>query len=258
MSMIHKRDTSTIIRSLSCSTKLVLSIAACIIIVLAQNIFLSAALMLFSYFCIVYEKQATLFKFIFISTVSMGPFMYLIYGSVVDDADKATYIGKFLGLSFYQAGIDKANKFFFRVAPLMAFLFLMFFSMEMTDIGTVMCKCGLPYKYSFIFIDSFMVIKVLSKDMEQIMDAQKARGLVTEGNLITRMKAFVPIIVPVVANSIAKVQDQAVAMDTKGFNADCKKSIYRELPHSALDSILTYGSLALTVLVIVLKIVKVI
>ena len=60
-------------------------------------------------------------------------------------------------------------------------------------------------------------------------DAQRARGLNTEGNLLQRFKAFIPIIVPVVANSIIKVQDQAVAMDTKGFNSSCKKTVYREL-----------------------------
>ena len=64
--------------------------------------------------------------------------------------------------------------------------------------------------------------------MEQIRDAQRARGLNTEGSLLQRFKAFIPIMVPVVANSIVKVQDQAVAMETKGFNSECKKTVYRE------------------------------
>lgn len=99
----------------------------------------------------------------------------------------------------------------------------------MTDLGVTMCKAGISYNFVFTFVDSFQVITLLRKDMEQIRDAQRARGLNTEGNLLQRFKAFIPIIVPVVANSIIKVQDQAVAMDTKGFNSSCKKTVYREL-----------------------------
>ena len=99
----------------------------------------------------------------------------------------------------------------------------------MTDLVVTMCKAGISYNFVFTFVDSFQVITLLRKDMEQIRDAQRARGLNTEGNLLQRFKAFIPIIVPVVANSIIKVQDQAVAMDTKGFNSSCKKTVYREL-----------------------------
>ncbi len=54
---------------------------------------------------------------------------------------------------------------------------------------------------------------------------------------MTRMKAFVPVIVPVGANAFAKVQDQAIAMDTKGFNSKTKKTVYRELPNTYEDKI---------------------
>ena len=116
-----------------------------------------------------------------------------------------------------------------RAIPLMCALFLIFLSIDMTDLGVTMCKAGISYNFVFTFVDSFQVITLLRKDMEQIRDAQRARGLNTEGNLLQRFKAFIPIIVPVVANSIIKVQDQAVAMDTKGFNSSCKKTVYREL-----------------------------
>ena len=138
----------------------------------------------------------------------------------------------------------------------MAFLFLIFRTINMTDLGVWMTKAGLPYRWAFIFTDSFMVIPVLSKDMEQIMDAQRARGLVTEGNLMTRMKAFVPVIVPVVANAFAKVQDQAIAMDTKGFNSKCKKTVYRELPNTHEDKICKAISLVVLIASIVFKVLK--
>ena len=119
--------------------------------------------------------------------------------------------------------------------------------MDTTDLGATMCKAGIPYKAMFTFIDSFQVITLLSKDMEQIRDAQRARGLNTEGNLLQRFKAFIPIMVPVVANSIVKVQDQAVAMETKGFNSECKKTVYRELTPYKWDPVCKWFGILLGV-----------
>ncbi len=99
----------------------------------------------------------------------------------------------------------------------------------MTDLGVAMNQGGLSYRASFVFINVFQIIPVLSKEMTQITDAQRSRGLEMEGNILTRVKAFAPIIIPVVCNSIMKVQNQAIALTTKGFSSEGKKSIYREL-----------------------------
>lgn len=254
--MIQKRDTSTLLRRLSPGTKLLMALSGTLAIIFFENIWLSLAMMLICYVVILREKMGSMFKLIFISTLSMLIFMYAIYGAIVQENQKDTYVFSVLGIKYYQAGIDKATHFFFRIAPLMAFLFLLFRTINMTDLGVWMTKVGLPYRWAFIFTDSFMVIPVLSKDMEQIMDAQRARGLVTEGNLMTRMKAFVPVIVPVVANAFAKVQDQAIAMDTKGFNSKSKKTVYRDLPNTAEDKICKAISLVVLVAAIAYKVLK--
>jgi len=237
--MIHERDTSTLLKKLGANTRLWIALACICAILCFQNLYLAIVIMLTSYAFIIEEKLTGLFKFLAIATFMMGLMQFSIYGMIVTEdlkGDVMTVL--FNTIPYYTAGFRKAIHFFFRIAPLFSCLFLMFKTLEMTDLGTLMTKVGLPYRYAFIFIDCFMTISVLSKDMEQIMDAQKARGLVTEGNLITRMKAFVPVIVPVVANSIGKVQDQAIAMDTKGFNSKCNKTIYRTIPCNKADKII--------------------
>lgn len=126
----------------------------------------------------------------------------------------------------------------------------------MTDLGVAMNEGGLPYRAAFIFISTFQILPILSKDMQQITDAQKARGLETEGNLIQRFKAFLPIMIPVVSNSIMRVQNQAIAMETKGFNSTAKKTIYRELDKTKVDLILKWLSIALTLIAVVYRIFK--
>ena len=112
--MIQKRDTSTLLRRLSPGTKLLMALAGTLAIVFFENIWLSIAMMLISYAVILYEKMGSMFKLIFVSTVSMLVFMYAIYGSVVQENQKDTYVFSVLGIPYYQAGIDKATHFFFR------------------------------------------------------------------------------------------------------------------------------------------------
>lgn len=237
--MIHEREGTTFLKKLGANTRLWMALAVLVAVLAIQNYYLSIAIMIISYIEIIRNKMTGMFKFILIATFFMFVFQFLIYGTILTkEQDKTVLFYFFDTIPYYLYGFNKAVHFFFRIAPLMACLFLLIMSIEITDLGCVMTKGGIPYKAAFIFVDCFMTIKVLSKDMEQIMDAQKARGLVTEGNVITRMKAFVPVIVPVVANAISKVQDQAIAMDTKGFNSECKKSVYRTIPNNTADKII--------------------
>lgn len=257
--MIHERDTSTLLKKIGANTRLWIALACVLSILCIQNYFLSISIMIVSYILIGEEHLSGLFKFLAVATFMLFLMQFTLYGTIVEDNLKIESNILFMAfdkIPYYRSGFHKAIHFAFRIAPLMACLFLIFKTLEMTDLGILMCKAGLPYRYAFIFIDCFMTISILSKDMDQIMDAQKSRGLVTEGNLITRMKAFVPVIVPVVANSISKVQDQAIAMDTKGFNSKCKKTIYRTIPNGKIDKIIKVICIVISVISIAYVLLK--
>ena len=57
------------------------------------------------------------------------------------------------------------------------------------------------------------------------MDAQRARGVETEGNLFIRAKAFIPIIIPLVVNAMLEVGERALTLESKAFSVKCKKTI---------------------------------
>lgn len=254
--MLQQRDRSTLLKSMTPGSKLWLALGLILSNILFKNIYFSIAIMLISIIMIVKEKQFTLFKVILVAMAVLFVSMYAIHGSIAPNIDKAVDPVMFhvFGINYYANGFAYATRYYLRVAPLMCSLFLIFLTMDMADLGALMCHVGIPYRFVFTFIDSFQVITLLNKDMEQIRDAQRARGLNTEGNLIQRFKAFVPIMVPVVANSIVKVQDQAIAMDTKGFNSKCRKTVYRELEYCTLDYVVKTIGIVLTVLAIAYKV----
>ena len=74
--------------------------------------------------------------------------------------------------------------------------------------------------------------------MNTIMDAQRSRGLETEGNLITRAKSFLPLISPVVMSSLINTRERAIALEIRGFEAGQKKTCLREGKMKTSDRVL--------------------
>ena len=64
--------------------------------------------------------------------------------------------------------------------------------------------------------------------ISSVLDAQRSRGLETEGNLITRAKSFLPLISPVVMSSLINTRERAIALEIRGFEAGQKKTYLRE------------------------------
>jgi len=60
------------------------------------------------------------------------------------------------------------------------------------------------------------------------MDAQRSRGMETEGSLFVRAKAFIPLISPVVSSSLINTRERAIALEVRGFDSKNKKTFLRE------------------------------
>lgn len=221
-------------------SKMWLGLAVCLSLFCFTNYYYGAAILIGSSIWTIKEGHWKGYMVILITIVFMAFNMYLIKGTLF--AGNVTPIWTLTlfnrDIVFYHEGIIEASTRFFRIAPLMSFLFLVVSTTNIKDLGVAMVKSGLPYRISFMITSTFQVLQVLKKEMFQIMDAQKARGLQTTGSLSNRFKAFFPIIFPLVSNSIMKVQGQFVALETKGFNANVKKTNYRVLEFRLIDKML--------------------
>ena len=246
--MIQERYKPTFLRKLYPNTKLWMCLGLTITVVAFGNTWYSMVVLFSSIVLIFKEKYYLEFKVVAFAILLMALSMFVINGTLnpVNDYSKDPVFSFSLPLvtfKFYSEGLDYALVYFRRIAPLMAGLFLLFRTMNMTDLGIAMNQGGLSYRASFIFITTFQILPQLNKEMHQIMDAQRSRGLETEGNLWKRFSSFIPIMVPVVANSIMKVQQQAIALETKGFNAQGEKTVYRDLNKTFADHFLKWFSI---------------
>jgi len=80
-----------------------------------------------------------------------------------------------------------------------------------------------------IFSISMRFIPILSKEAEQIVLAQRARGAKFKKNgLFPELRTFIAIIVPLIVLSIKKADELAIAMQVRGFDRAHKTSVKQD------------------------------
>jgi energy-coupling factor transport system permease protein len=108
--------------------------------------------------------------------------------------------------------------------------FSMFFLTTSPDLlGLALQQSHVPYEFCFAFTTAVRFVPVLADEAQTIMDAQKARGLELEqGNLIKRVRNYIPVLIPLIVNAIRRSLELAEAMESRGWGASDKRTnLYR-------------------------------
>lgn len=90
---------------------------------------------------------------------------------------------------------------------------------EMDELVYMLERKGMSHTFSYIILSAFQTITDLSKSSQTIMDSQRCRGIETEGNMLHRAKAFIPILGPLVLDAISNAEEKSIAMDARAFSA---------------------------------------
>ena len=101
---------------------------------------------------------------------------------------------------------------------------------------------------------SLRFVPTLMDDTIRIMNAQKARGVdFGEGNVIQKVKAMIPILIPLFATSLKRADSLAIAMEARGYQGGNGRSQYRQLNWMNRDSIALLFVCVLGVILFLLK-----
>lgn len=97
---------------------------------------------------------------------------------------------------------------------------LFFITTSPDELEQVMKTFRLPRDVVFAFVTAVRFIPVMLLDTIQIMDAQKSRGLELEkGNILRRVRNMIPILIPLVVNSVVRSGELAEAMESRAYGA---------------------------------------
>jgi energy-coupling factor transport system permease protein len=103
-------------------------------------------------------------------------------------------------------------------------LFLSITPLEGLSNGLVLLK--IPYSVAFTVSLSFRLVNIFVSTGFLIVEAQKVRGNdAARGNIIKRLKAYAPLMVPLIINGIKKAETLTLALESKGFSPENKIDI---------------------------------
>ncbi|SDZ62789.1 energy-coupling factor transport system permease protein [Evansella caseinilytica] len=99
-------------------------------------------------------------------------------------------------------------------------------------------KLGLPtHELALMMSIALRFIPTLLEEAVKIYKAQMARGAnFTEGSLLKRIKAFIPILVPLFVQSFRRAEDLATAMEARGYEGGDSRTKYRLLRWKRRDT----------------------
>ena len=99
---------------------------------------------------------------------------------------------------------------------------------------------GAPDKISFILTTGMRFIPTMEKKAQQIIDAQRARGAkFHQGGLVKKIKAYIPVMIPMIVESLRMSENLAMAMLNRGFGAKKNWTVIEELNPGMRDLIIT-------------------
>lgn len=158
-------------------------------------------------------------------------------------------------LKVYQSGLGSGILLGFSVMN-MAGIFIWFFqTTENKELSRALEDSGMNYKVTYVFISTLQMIEVLGQNSKTIMNAQRARGVETEGNLSVRMKAFFPSLVPLVLSAITNSEERVLTLESKGFDVQGPKTHLFTLERTGKEKLVNVIAILITVLVLAWRVV---
>ncbi len=113
------------------------------------------------------------------------------------------------------------------------------------DMTQSMVQLKIPYDYALTFNMAMRFVPTLSKEAQYIMDAQKSRGLEMEkGNLVARVKNYIPVLIPLIISSFRRAELVADAMESRAFGASKKRTSIYTLRLDAKDAVFVLIAIA--------------
>ncbi len=107
---------------------------------------------------------------------------------------------------------------------------------------------GLGRRGAFVVGSALGAVPRTMARVREVVDAQRSRGMDTEGSLWSRFRGLVPLIGPVLFGALAEVEEGTMALEARAFTAPGRRTILRVLPDSGWQRsarwLLLVGSLA--------------
>lgn len=233
-------------------TKVMYIVAAITIPLLIHSLWAYAAVIVLDIIILISGKSLKRAKALIIFSFTIIATIFIIRG--LFDADNAVPLISIGPVVFYKEGMLKALRTGAVIINMLLSFSILVLTSKPEDIADELERHGFSPRLSYVISSVFSIIPQMMGTMDTITDAQRSRGMETEGSLKRRMRAFIPLITPVVTSSLINTRERAIALEVRGFGAKGKRSYLREWNKHKGDKQITIMLASLTIATIIWKI----
>lgn len=145
--------------------------------------------------------------------------------------DRTTVLFTIGSLSIYKEGFSFALLLTLRVLNMVCAFGVLVLTTKPDDLVESLINKGMSPKIGYVLLSVLQIIPQMMTMTDKITDAQRARGMETEGKLFTRVKSFIPLLSPVVLNSLNDTRERSIALEVRGFNSTSERTFLHESIH---------------------------
>ena len=212
-----KKD--NVIYNLDPRTKIFILIVYSILSLLFQNFFILTALYLI---LVLFFMLAKDFKKLLAYNQSLSFMIFFVF---------------FLNIFYFN--IDFALAMIIRLLIMMDSFLLFFATIHPDELSQSLYKMKIPFQYGFGISLATRFVPSLTSEARNIREAQMSRGIdFQKGNLIYKIKKYIPLLIPLYISAIRKAHFVAESMESRGFNQKKNRTFLYELKLKTIDYIL--------------------
>ena len=113
---------------------------------------------------------------------------------------------------------------------------------------------GLGRRAIFVIGSAIGTIPRMIERAAEITDAQRARGLDTQGSPWRRIRGVVPLAGPMISSALSEVEERSMALEARAFSAPVRRTTLRIIPDTERERVIRWAVLAGTVVLIGLSV----
>lgn len=239
-------DTNSCVHKLDPRNKLILLIAFLVFVFVANN-FLSLGII--TLFLIVLMPLSKIpFKMYLKNIKAILPVIILTAVLNVFYTDAGTVLVDWWIFTITTGGVSKALFMALRIILLILASAVLSYTTSPTALTNAIESLLSPLKFiglknavhtmAMTMTIALRFIPTLIEETQKIMNAQKARGADMEsGNIIKKIKALLPILIPLLISSVRRAYELAEAMECRCYNGGDGRTKFRKMHLSSIDAV---------------------
>lgn len=207
-------------------TKVIIAATAVVLTFILTNYVASSAILLVSLSILIsagaFRRALPVLSGVLVLAVS-----FFIIQGLVHPGNETPFFG--VGpVVFYEEGLLVGLALTLRLYNILSATLIIVLATHPTHLVEAFVRRGMSPRFGYVLMAVLQIVPTMADRTGAIMDAQRSRGMETEGTLWTRIKAFIPLLGPLVTSSLISTEERALALEVRGFASPGKPSFLRE------------------------------